>query len=121
MTAFVTIADRIVTQGTDLTTTGATDVYTAPAAIDGVIVTSIIVSEVSGNADAITLQWEDGAAGTLYSICTAQAIAANAQYIFDTPISLKRGSDIKATAVTANRLEITVTVFDPNYGGLGVR
>jgi len=110
MTAFVSIADIVKTQGTKLTTTNATDVYTAPTNNDITIV-NINVAEVSGNADTITLQWEDGSGGTVYDLWTLKAIPANTSLEYTLAFALKRGSDVKATAGTANRLHVTVTAF----------
>ena len=114
-TAFVRFGDLIDTKGTDLTTNTVTDVYTAPTDKD-VVVTHIHVAETTGSADTITLQWEDGSGGTLYDICTAHAIAANTVLDFAYPYFLKRGSDIKATAATANRLHVIVSAFPALQG-----
>ncbi len=62
----------------DLTTTDATVLYTAPSGADfnAAIVTSIIVSEDSGNADTITVTLVD-TSNAVFSLFKVKAVGAN--------------------------------------------
>ncbi len=98
----------------DLTTTNATVLYTAPSAADfnASIVNSILVSEDSGNADTITLTVTN-TAGAVFSLFKVTAVAANTTVeLLSQPLVLIEGDIIKATAATANRLHITMSILE---------
>ena len=95
----------------DLTTTGVTVLYTAPASADfnSSIINSIIVSEDSGNADTITLTITSGS--DVFSLFKVKAVAANTSIeLLTKDLILQGGEILKATAATANRLHIVASV-----------
>ena len=97
----------------DLTTNGATTVYTVPASTTG-IVKSILVSEDSGNADTITLTLTDASAN-VFSLFKTKSISANETIeLLSQPIILQESEIIKATAATGNRLHIVLSVLQIN-------
>ena len=114
------MADLFLSKAVDLTTTNATVVYTVPASDDtavppvsGVtsIVKSILVSEDSGNADTITVTVTRSSA--VFSLFKVTAVAANTTVeLLSQPLVLIEGDIIKATAATANRLHITMSILE---------
>ena len=59
----------------DLTGTGVTVLYTAPATASFVIINSILVSEDSGNADTLTLTLTNGS--DVFSLFKVKSVDAN--------------------------------------------
>lgn len=95
----------------DLTTTNATTVYTCPAGAIA-IVKSILVSEDSGNADTITLTLTDSASA-VFSLFNVKAVSANTTIeLLSAPIILQSSEILKATAATANRLHVVVSLLE---------
>jgi len=95
----------------DLTTTDATILYTAPSGADfnSSVISSIIVSEDSGNADTITLTITNG--GDVFSLFKVKAVAANTSIeLLTKDLVLQSGEILKATAATANRLHIVASI-----------
>ena len=109
---------RYVNAKTDLTTTSATDVYTCPSKTIAVI-DSIVVSEDSGNADTITLTIIDAASSpATFSLYKTKAISANAtaELLTHSGIYLTAGEKVVATAATANRLHIILSIREVYVG-----
>tara|TARA_B100001094_G_scaffold332938_1_gene407432 strand:+ start:2469 stop:2816 length:348 start_codon:yes stop_codon:yes gene_type:complete len=103
---------RYVNAKKDLTTTNATDVYACPSKTIAVL-DSIVVSEDSGNADTITLTLIDAASSpATFSLYKTKAISANgtAELLTHSGIYLTAGEKIVATAATANRLHIILSI-----------
>jgi hypothetical protein len=95
----------------DLTTTSITTLYTAPALTTS-IVSSIIVSEDSGNADTITLTLTNSASA-VFSLFKTKSISANATAeLLTAPLVLQTGEVLKATAATANRLHVVASILE---------
>ena len=95
----------------DLTTTGITTLYTAPALTTS-IVNSILVSEDSGNADTITLTLTNSASA-VFSLFKTKSISANATTeLLTAPLVIQTGEVLKATAATANRLHIVASILE---------
>tara|TARA_R110000824_G_scaffold213726_1_gene400027 strand:+ start:2193 stop:2573 length:381 start_codon:yes stop_codon:yes gene_type:complete len=95
----------------DLTTTDATTVYTVPIEADfnASVISSIIVSEDSGNADTITLTITNGS--DVFSLFKVKAVAANTSIeLLTRDLVLQSGEILKATAATANRLHIVASI-----------
>tara|TARA_R110000796_G_scaffold159474_1_gene276348 strand:- start:263 stop:643 length:381 start_codon:yes stop_codon:yes gene_type:complete len=95
----------------DLTTTDATTVYTVPTEADfnASVISSIIVSEDSGNADTITLTITNGS--DVFSLFKVKAVAANTSIeLLTRDLVLQSGEILKATAATANRLHIVASI-----------
>ena len=106
------MANSFVNKKVDLTTTNATTLYTAPTAATSII-KSILVSEDSGNADTITLTLIDAASSpATFSLYKTKAISANgtAELLTHSGIYLTAGEKIVATAATANRLHIILSI-----------
>tara|TARA_R110000824_G_scaffold40125_4_gene120580 strand:+ start:2050 stop:2373 length:324 start_codon:yes stop_codon:yes gene_type:complete len=95
----------------DLTTTGITTLYTAPALTTS-IVNSILVSEDSGNADTITLTLTNSASA-VFSLFKTKSISANATTeLLTAPLVIQTGEVLKATAATANRLHVVASILE---------
>ena len=95
----------------DLTTTNATTVYTVPTEADfnASVISSIIVSEDSGNADTITLTITSGS--DVFSLFKVKAVAANTSIeLLTRDLVLQSGEILKATAATANRLHVIASI-----------
>ena len=95
----------------DLTTTNATTVYTVPTEADfnASVISSIIVSEDSGNADTITLTITSGS--DVFSLFKVKAVGANTSIeLLTRDLVLQSGEILKATAATANRLHVIASI-----------
>ena len=95
----------------DLTTTDATVLYTAPSGADfnASVVSSIIVSEDSGNADTVTLTITNGS--DVFSLFKVKAVGANGTIeLLTRDLVLQSGEILKATAATANRLHVVASI-----------
>ena len=95
----------------DLTTTDATVLYTAPSEADfnASVVSSIIVSEDSGNADTVTLTITNGS--DVFSLFKVKAVGANGTIeLLTRDLVLQSGEILKATAATANRLHVVASI-----------
>mgnify|MGYP001498052744 CR=1 FL=1 len=103
----------------DLSTTNLTTLYTAPTGDDfnASVINSILVSEDSGNADTITLTVTDSASA-VFSLYKTKAISANAtaELLTHSGIYMTAGEKISATAATANRLHIIISVRESFVG-----
>ena len=97
----------------DLTNNSETAVLTVPSD-SRAIIKSIVVSEDSGNADSITLTITD-ASSNVFSLFKTKAVSANATVeLLSQPLVLQESEILKATAATANRLHIIVSVLEIN-------
>ena len=97
----------------DLTNNSETAVLTVPSDSRAVI-KSIVVSEDSGNADSITLTITD-ASSNVFSLFKTKAVSANATVeLLSQPLVLQESEILKATAATADRLHIVVSVLEIN-------
>jgi len=96
----------------DLTSTDNTTLYTAPSGADfnASVVSSILVSEDSGNADTITVTLVTGA-GTVFSLFKVKAVAANTTIeLLTNNLTLQGGEILKVQAATANRLHVVASI-----------
>tara|TARA_Y100001937_G_scaffold85896_1_gene116170 strand:+ start:181 stop:564 length:384 start_codon:yes stop_codon:yes gene_type:complete len=96
----------------DLTTTNNTTLYTAPSGADvnASVVSSILVSEDSGNADTITVTLVTGA-GTIFSLFKVKAVGANTTIeLLTNELTLQGGEILKVQAATANRLHVVASI-----------
>jgi len=115
------LADTFLLKPVDLTTTNATTVYTVPTTDDTTvpatpsttaIIKSIRVANDSGSADTVTLTVTRGDSA-VFAIETVKAVAANtAIEILTQPLVANEGDIIKATAATANRLHVLLSVLE---------
>ena len=93
----------------DLTGTGATVLYTAPAKVSFSVVNSILVSEDSGNADTLTLTLTNGS--TVFSLFKVKAVGANGTVeLLTRDLVLQPTEILKATAATGGRLHVVASV-----------
>ncbi len=114
------MADIFLLKPVDLTTTNATTVYTVPAANDTTvpatpattaIIKSIRVANDSGSDDTVTLTVTRSSA--VFAVETVKAVVANtAIEILTQPLVANEGDIIKATAATANRLHVLLSVLE---------
>ena len=111
------IASKLVTKASDLTTTNQTTLYTVPANHTS-IVRALIVGNSDSSARNILVQWNDGSSTT--NIFEARAIAANSSEALindNAPLYLQAGNIVYVTATTADTLLTTISVeeyYDPN-------
>ena len=95
----------------DLTTTNATVLYTAPSGADfnASIISSILVSEDSGNADTITVTITSGS--DVFSLFKVKAVGANGTVeLLTRDLILESAEILKVTAATANRLHVVASI-----------
>ena len=95
----------------DLTTTNATTLYTAPSDADfnASVISSILVSEDSGNADTITVTVTNGS--DVFSLFKVKAVGANGTVeLLTRDLVLQGGEILKVTAATGNRLHVVASV-----------
>jgi hypothetical protein len=114
------LADTFLLKAVDLTTTNATQIYKVPITdatsvppVPGVtaLVKSILVSEDSNNADTITLTVTRSSA--VFSVFKDKAVGAKGTVeLLTNPLVLNEGDIVKATAGTANRLHILLSVME---------
>jgi len=99
-----------------LTTTSATDIYQAPTgnAADRSIVLSCLVANVDGASPAeITLTVTDGSNAVLSTLASTIVVPADASLeVIANKLILKQSQKIRATAGTANDLEVTVSALE---------
>ena len=118
------MADTFLLKAVDLTTTSATQVYkvpitadtaTPPTASTTALVKSILVSEDTGNADTITITiTRDNVSGDPeFSVFKDKEVTAkNTLELLTQPLVLQEGDEVKATAGTANRLHVLLSVLE---------
>ena len=114
------MADTFLSKPVDLTSTSATTIYTVPSTDDSAtpptestvaIIKSILVSEDSGNADTITVTLTRSSA--VFSLFKVKVVAANTTVeLLSQPLIANEGDIIKATAATANRLHVVLSVME---------
>jgi hypothetical protein len=95
----------------ELTTTNATVLYTAPSGADfnASIISSILVSEDSGNADTITVTITSGS--DVFSLFKVKAVGANGTVeLLTRDLILESSEILKVTAATANRLHVVASI-----------
>ena len=97
----------------DLTTTDLTTLFTVPTTADfnAAIVTSILVSEDSGNADTITVTLVSGS--DTFSLFKVKSVGANTTVeLLSKDLILQSGEVLKVQAATANRLHVVASIQD---------
>ena len=95
----------------DLTTTDLTTLFTVPSDADfnAAVVSSILVSEDSGNADTITVQLVNGS--DTFSLFKVKAVGANTTVeLLTRDLILQSGEVLKVQAATANRLHVVASI-----------
>ena len=94
----------------DLTTATETVIYTCPALMT-TFVSSILVSEDTGNADTITVTITNG--GSVFSIFKVKAVGANGTVeLLSNDLILVSGDILTVTAATANRLHVVASLVE---------
>ena len=105
------MANTFVNRKVDLTSTGATTLYTVPSATTAVI-KSILVSDDSGSGDTITVTITD-TDDAVFSLFKTKAISANAtSELLSAPLVVAESEVIKVTAATANRLHVVLSALE---------
>ena len=95
----------------DLTSTDVTTLYTCPS-ITVAIVTSILVSEDSGNADTITVTLTN-AATAVFSLYKVKAVSANTTVeLLTRPLVVEESEILKVKAATADRLHVVASLLE---------
>ena len=95
----------------DLTTTNLTTLFTVPSDADfnAAVVSSILVSEDSGNADTITVTLVSGS--DTFSLFKVKAVGANTTVeLLTRDLILQSGEVLKVQAATANRLHVVASI-----------
>ncbi len=95
----------------DLTTTNLTTLFTVPSDADfnAAVVSSILVSEDSGNADTITVTLVNGS--DTFSLFKVKAVGANTTVeLLTKDLILQSGEILKVQAATANRLHVVASI-----------
>jgi len=105
------MASAYINAKVDLTGTSPVVLYTAPS-ITTAIVTSILVSEDSGNADTITVTLTN-AATAVFSLFKVKAVGANTTVeLLTRPLVVAEGEIIKVTAATGGRLHVVASLLE---------
>ena len=94
-----------------LTTTNLTTLFTVPSDADfnAAVVSSILVSEDSGNADTITVTLVNGS--DTFSLFKVKAVGANTTVeLLTKDLILQSGEILKVQAATANRLHVVASI-----------
>ena len=95
----------------DLTDTDVTILYTCPS-VTTAIVTSILVSEDSGNADTITVTLTNSAAA-VFSLFKVRAVGANTTVeLLTRPLVVGEAEILKVTAATGRRLHVVASLLE---------
>jgi hypothetical protein len=95
----------------DLTSTDITALYTCPSVTIS-IVTSILVSEDSGNADTITVTLTNAAAA-VFSLFKVKAVSANTTVeLLTRPLVVGESEILKVKAATADRLHVVASLLE---------
>ena len=95
----------------DLTTTDITVLYTCPS-VTTAIVTSILVSEDSGNADTISLTLTN-AASAVFALYKVKAVSANTTVeLLTRPLVVEESEILKIQAATAHRLHVVASMLE---------
>ena len=99
-----------------LSSTNATDLYQAPtsAAADRAIVLSCLVANVDGTASSqITIALTDGSNTVLSTLASTIAVPPDASIeIIANKVVMKQSQKLRATASSANDLELTVSALE---------
>ena len=116
------MADTFLLKAVDLTTTSATQIYKVPITDDTAVppvesttalVKSILVSEDSNNADTITITRDNVSGDPVFSVFKDKAVGAKGTVeLLTQPLVLQEGDEVKATAGTANRLHVLLSVLE---------
>ena len=94
----------------DLTTATATTLYTCPS-LTTTFVSSILISEDSGNADTITLTITNGS--SVFSVYKDKAVSSKGTIdLISNDLILVSGDILKVKAGTANRLHEIVSLVE---------
>jgi len=89
----------------DLTTTGATTLYTAPAATTAIF-KSLLVADDSGSTSTITVTVTDSASA-VFVLYNVKATTANGTAeLLTQPLVIQESEVLKVTAANANRLHV---------------
>ena len=95
----------------DLTTTNLRTLFRVPSDADfnAAVVSSILVSEDSGNADTITVTLVNGS--DTFSLFKVKAVGANTTVeLLTKDLILQSGEILKVQAATANRLHVVASI-----------
>jgi hypothetical protein len=100
-------------QKLDLTTTGATTLYSVPSN-SRAIVKSILVCDDSNNGSTITLTLTD-ASSNVFVLFDVKSIAGHAtEQLLSEPLILQESEVLTATAADANRLHVVASILEIN-------
>lgn len=103
--------------GAVLTNTSQTTVYTAVGNNMLEMLLAVLVSNVTGTAATITIEWTDASAAATYSITTATTVPANGNvWIRPIDLPLAASDAIKATAGTGNALHVILMLNEQARG-----
>ena len=105
------MASAYINAKVDLTNTDVTILYTCPS-VTTAIVTSILVSEDSGNADTITVTLTNSAAA-VFSLFKVKAVGANTTIeLLTRPLVVEEAEILKVTAATGGRLHVVASLLE---------
>jgi len=97
----------------DLTTTGATVLYSTPSN-SRAIVKSILVCDDSNNGSTITLTLTD-ASSNIFVLFDVKTVAGHAtEQLLSEPLILQESEILTATAADANRLHVVASILEIN-------
>ena len=100
------------TIGVKLTTINQTTIYTAAGANMNEVVEWVHIGNTDSTPRTVTLEWTDSSAAVTYALMTAQIVPANASIRLDLGVMFPPGDALKATASSANTLQLVVAVCE---------
>lgn len=105
-------------EGTSLTTTNATTVYTAIGGNMREMLNAVFVSNVTGTDATVTVVWTNDADSADYSLATGMTVPANGSvWLRPIGLPLASGDLIKVTAGTSDALDVIVMLSELGRGG----
>ena len=89
----------------DLTSTGVTTLYTAPAATTAIF-RSLVVADDSGSTSTITVTLTDSASAVFVLYSVKATVASGTVELLTQPLVVQESEILKVTAANANRLHV---------------
>jgi hypothetical protein len=98
--------------GIKLTTTAQTTIYTAAGNNMNEVVEWVHIANTTASPATVTIEWTDSSAATTYTLIGGQNVPANVAIRLELGVGLPPGDALKATAGTANALQIVIAAAE---------
>lgn len=114
--SFTITGGSIQSKAVKLTTTAATDLL---APDKRTVILSILASEITGATPALTLELYDTQSAVSYFLRAQKPTTARELVVLESPFVLLGGWKLRATASTANQIDVLVNYLAPDATALG--